>query len=143
MPRGNIDMLYYLCYGTPLMDRSLDRRVDSLRLEGQGRLDGWAMDFSREGGQPNLRQQAGAKTWGCLFLIERHKLAELDKEEPGAERREGTVYFEGHQVPCVWYAYKASAAKPGAEFIEQLRSVYEQASLPQGQIDGALGVVKA
>ena len=143
MPRGNIHMLYYLCYGTPLMDRSLDRRVDSLRLEGQGRLDGWRMDFSRQGGQPNVAESAGAKTWGCLFLVERHKLAELDKEEAGGVRHEGTVYFEGDQVPCVWYSYPKAADAAGKGFIEQFRSVYEQASLPQGQIDQALGAVKA
>ena len=54
MPRGSIHMTYYLCYGLPLADRSLDRRVDTLRLEGQGRLDGWKLAFTREGGLPNL-----------------------------------------------------------------------------------------
>lgn len=143
MPRGNIKMTYYLCYGTPLTDRSLDRRVDSLRLEGQGRLDGWRMSFSRHGGQPNLEPAADAKTWGCLFLIEESKLPELDKEEAGATRHSGTVYFEGDQVPCVWYAYPKASDQPGKEFLEQLRSVYVQASLPQAQIDAALGAVKA
>lgn len=143
MPRGNIKMLYYLCYGTPLTDRSLDRRVDSLRLEGQGRLDSWRMTFSRQGGQPNVEQGSGGKTWGCLFLVEEQKLAELDKEEPGATRHTGTVYFEGDQVPCVWYSYPKASDKPGKEFLELLRSVYEQASLPQAQIDSALGAVKA
>jgi hypothetical protein len=141
MPRGNIKMLYYLCYGTALMDRTLDRRVDSLRLEGQGRLDGWRMTFSRENGQPNVEQAAGAKTWGCLYLIEEHKLELLDAVETGT-RNMGTVYFEGHQVPCVWYSYPKSSEQPGKEFLEQLRSVYTQASLPQAQIDTAL-LVKA
>lgn len=142
MPRGNIKMLYYLCYGTALTDRTLDRRVDSLRLEGQGRLDGWKMTFTREQGQPNLEQAAGAKTWGCLFLIEEHKLEQLDAVETGT-RHQGTVYFEGHQVDCVWYSYPKTADKPGKDFIENLRSVYMQASLPQAQIDGGLGLVKA
>ena len=141
MPRGNINMLYYLCYGTPLLDRTLDRRVDTMRLEGQGRLDGWRMTMNRSNGQPNLEQKAGAKTWGCLFLIEEGKLPELDKEEPGGTRHEGTVYFEGVQERCVWYSYAPKADKPGKEFLETLRSVYIQASLPQGQIDQALGLV--
>jgi hypothetical protein len=143
MPRGNIQMLYYLCYGTPLMDRSLDRRVDTLRLEGQGRLDGWRMDFSRQGGQPNVVRAADGKVWGCLFLVERGRLPALDREEPGAQRHEGTVYFEGHQVPCVWYSYPPSAERPEREFLERLRSVYEQACLPQAQIEAALTALKA
>jgi gamma-glutamylcyclotransferase (GGCT)/AIG2-like uncharacterized protein YtfP len=143
MPRGNIKMSYYLCYGTPLCDRSLDRRVDSLRLEGQGRLDGWRMSFSRQGGHPNLEEAAGQKVWGCLFLVEESKLPQLDKEEAGGTRHRGTVYFEGAQVPCVWYSYPKAADQPGQEFLENLRSVYVQASLPQAQIDGALGAVKA
>jgi gamma-glutamylcyclotransferase (GGCT)/AIG2-like uncharacterized protein YtfP len=133
-------MLYYLCYGTPLTDRSLDRRVDSLRLEGQGRLDGFRMTFSREGGQPNLQAAEGAKTWGCLYLIEEHKLGQLDKEERGGTRVLGTVSFEGHAEPCVYYTYAPQAGKPDAEFLEQLRSVYVQASLPQAQIDQALNL---
>lgn len=142
MPRGNIKMCYYLCYGTPLTDRTLERRVDSLRLEGQGRLDGWRMSFNRQGGQPNLEEAAGAKTWGCLFLIEEHKLELLDQVEDGA-RHSGTVYFEGHQVPCVWYSYPKTGDQPGREFLENFRSVYVQASLPNAQIDSALGAVKA
>jgi hypothetical protein len=143
MPRGSIDMVYYLCYGTPLMDRSLDRRIDTLRLEGQGRLDGWRLRFSRQGGQPNIEAAAGASTWGCLFLVERGKLPELDAEEAGGKRHEATAYFEGEQVPCVWYEHPKAADAPGKEFIAQFRSVYEQASLPQGQIDQALGALKA
>ncbi len=143
MPRGNIKMSYYLCYGTPLMDRSLDRRVDTLRLEGQGRLDGWRMSFSRQGGQPNVETAAGQSVWGCLYLVEAHKLEALDKEEAGGTRQTGTVYFEGHQVPCVWYSYPKASEQPGREFLEQLRTVYIQASLPQAQIDGALDAVKA
>ena len=138
MPRGNIHMTYYLCYGLPLADRSLDRRVDTLRLEGQGRLDGWKLAFTREGGLPNLVQAEGAKTWGCLYLVEKGKLEALDKEEPGAVRHEGKVYFEGHQEDCVFYAYPAAAGRPGKEFVANFRSVYEQASLPQAQIEQAL-----
>lgn len=143
MPRGDIQMTYYLCYGTPLMDRSLDRRVDSLRLEGQGRLDGWRMRFSRRGGQPNLEPAAGAKAWGCLYLVEIRKLAELDKEEAGGTRHTGMAYFEGEQVPCVWYAYPAAADRPDEAFLKQFRSTYQQAGLPQAQIDAALGAVQA
>jgi gamma-glutamylcyclotransferase (GGCT)/AIG2-like uncharacterized protein YtfP len=144
MPRGNIKMLYYFCYGSPLMDRSLDRRVDSLRLEGQGRLDGYAMTFTREGARPNLQPEAGAKTWGCLYLIEEHKLADLDKEEAGGLRTLGKAAFEGRQEPCVYYTYAPQAgAAPSKEFLERLRSVYMQASLPQAQIDQALGLARA
>ena len=142
MPRGNIKMLYYLCYGTPLMDRTLERRVDSLRLEGQGRLEGWRMSFNRQGGHPILEEATGAKTWGCLFLIDETKLDVLDQVEDGT-RHSGTVYFEGYQVPCVWYSYPKTGDQPGQEFLENFRSVYVQASLPNAQIDSALGAVKA
>lgn len=138
MPRGDIHMTYYLCYGAPLMDRTLDRRVDSLRLEGQGRLDGWKLDFSREGGKPNLSPAPGAKTWGALYLIEKHKLEALDQAEAGAQRHEGKVYFEGHQEDCVFYTYPAAAGAPDKDFVEAFRSTYSQASLPQAQIDQAL-----
>jgi hypothetical protein len=141
MPRGNIKMLYYFCYGSPLMDRSLDRRVDSLRLEGQGRLDGYKMLFTREGSKPNLEAAPGSKTWGCLFLVEEHKLPELDKEEPGGVRTAGTVSFEGKPEACVFYTYPAKAtAKPSKEFVEAFRSVYVQAGLPQAQIDNTPGL---
>ena len=143
MPRGSIHMLYYLCYGAPLMDRSLDRRVDSLRLEGQGRLDGWRMTFDREGGRPNLAQAAGAKAWGCLYLVEESKLPLLDKEEAGGVRHEGEVYFEGRQERCVWYSYPASKDQPTKDAVEAYVSLYEQAGLPKAQIQQALGAAKA
>jgi gamma-glutamylcyclotransferase (GGCT)/AIG2-like uncharacterized protein YtfP len=143
MPRGNIKMTYYLCYGAPLLDRSLDRRVDTLRLEGQGRLDGWKMTFSREDHQPNVVESPGAKVWGALYLIEEHKLAELDKEEAGGKRVSGTVYFEGRQEPAVWYTYPASAKGfPSKETVDAYVSLYVQAGLPKAQIDGALPVAK-
>jgi len=141
MPRGNIKMTYYLCYGAPLLDRSLDRRVDTLRLEGQGRLDGWKMSFTREGGQPNLAESAGAKVWGCLYLIEEHKLSALDKEEAGGTRVNGSVYFEGKQEPAVWYVYPAaSAVLPSKETFDAYVSLYEQAGLPKAQIEQAMPV---
>lgn len=141
MPRGNIKMLYYFCYGLPLMDRSLDRRVDTLRLEGQGRLDGLKMTFTREGSKPNLEPAAGAKTWGCLFLVEDRMLPELDKEEPGGVRHSGTVSFEGRPEECVYYTYEArTSAKPSKDFVEAFRSVYVQAGLPQAQIDQTPGL---
>lgn len=142
MPRGNIQMTYYLCYGTPLMDRSLDRRVDTLRLEGQGRLDGWSLSFSRQGGQPNLKAGFGHKVWGALYLVEKGKLEALDQEEPGATRNEGTVYFEGEQVEAVFYSYPEQPSAPSPQFLAAFRGVYDQASLPQSQIDQALGLVK-
>ena len=143
MPRGNIKMTYYLCYGTPLMDRSLDRKVDSLRLEGQGRLDGWRLTFSRQGGQPNLEAASGAQTWGALYLIEEHKLPDLDAQEAGGTRHSATAYFEGVQEPVVFYTYPAQSGQPNAEFLGAFRTTYEIAGLPQAQIDQALGAVKA
>lgn len=136
MPRGNIKMLYYFCYGSPLMDRSLDRKVDTLRLEGQGRLDGFKLTFTREGSKPNLEAAAGSKTWGCLYLVEDRMLEELDHQEDGGVRHEGTVSFEGRPESCVYYTYAPKAsAKPSKEFVEAFRSVYVQAGLPQAQID--------
>ena len=141
MPRGNIKMLYYFCYGAPLMDRSLDRRVDSLRLEGQGRLDGFKMTFSREGSKPNLEAEAAGKVWGCLYLVEEHRLPELDAQEAGGVRHQGTVSFEGAPEACVYYTYPSKAtAKPAADFVEALRAVYVQAGLPQAQIDRTPGL---
>ena len=140
MPRGNIKMTYFLQYGTSVTDRTLDRRIDSMRLEGQGRLSGWKMDFSREGGQPNLVEESGAKVWGLLYLIEESHLAELDREEPGT-RHQGVCYFEGQQEDCVFYTYPRSTDRPNVEFLKTLRSNYDQASLPQSQIDAALGLV--
>jgi hypothetical protein len=142
MPRGNIKMTYFLQYGTTMLDRTLDRRVDTMRLEGQGKLTGWRMDFSRQGGQPNLVADANGSVWGLLYLIEEHKLADLGKDEPGA-RHDGVCAFEGHQENCVFYTYASASDQPGKEFIEKLREVYRQASLPQAQIDKALGLVKA
>ena len=140
MPRGNIKMTYFLQYGTSILDRTLERRIDSLRLEGQGRLSGWRMDLSREAGQPNLVLDATAKTWGLLYLIEESKLAELDKVETGT-RQDGECYFEGNTEKCVFYSYPSQPGRPNAEFLKALRSAYEQASLPQAQIDAALGIV--
>jgi hypothetical protein len=142
MPRGNIKMTYFLQYGTTMLDRTLDRRVDTMRLEGQGKLSGWRMDFSRGGGQPNLVADANASVWGLLYLIEEHKLPDLGKDETGT-RHEGLCAFEGHPEKCVFYTYPSAADKPGAEFVEKLREVYRQASLPQAQIDKALGLVQA
>jgi hypothetical protein len=134
-------MTYYLCYGSPLMDRSLDRKVDTLRLEGQGRLDGFKLAFSRQGGQPNLEAAPGAKTWGCLFLVEERLLPELDKQEAGGVRHQGQAYFEGKPTDCVYYSYPSQAGQPDAAFLAAFRGAYDQASLPQGQIDQALGLV--
>ncbi len=142
MPRGNIKMTYFLQYGTTMLDRTLDRRVDTMRLEGQGKLTGWRMDFSRQGGQPNLVADANGAVWGLLYLIEEPKLADLDKDETGT-RHDGVCSFEGHQEKCIFYTYAAAADQPGKEFVERLREVYRQASLPQAQIDKALGLVKA
>ena len=140
MPRGDIKMSYYLQYGTAIMDRTFDRRVDSTRLEGQAKLSGWRMDFSREGGQPNLVQDASAHAWGLLFLVEEHKLDELDKAEQGGKRQKLSVMFEGEPEEAYVYTYAQAADKPGAEFIKNFRETYRQASLPQKQIDQALGV---
>lgn len=142
MPRGNVKMLYYFCSGAPLMDRGLDRRVDSLRLEGQGRLDGYRLTFSGPGGRPNLEAADGSRTWGCLYLIDERMLPELDRQEAGAERREGSASFEGRPERCVFYTYPAQPqARPAKEFVESFRGVYTQAGLPQAQIDQALGLV--
>ena len=140
MPRGNIKMLYYFCYGVALMDRSLDRQIDSLRLEGQGRLQGQRMTFSRAGGRPNLEPDESASTWGCLYLIEERHLPDLDAQEPGGRRHEGHVLFEGVSEPCVYYSYPPQAGRPDAAFLEAFRGVYGQAGLPQAQIDRALGL---
>ena len=142
MPRGNIKMTYFLQYGTSMLDRTLDRRVDTLRLEGQGKLAGWRMDFSRPGGQPNLVPDANGSVWGLLYLIEEHKLAALDQNEEGT-RHHALCSFEGRPEGCIFYTYPASGEKPGAEYIDKLREIYRQASLPQAQIDKALGLVKA
>lgn len=142
MPRGNIKMTYFFQYGTSMLDRTLDRRVNTLRLEGQGKLSGWRMDFSRANGQPNLVADAGSSVWGLLYLIEEHKLADLGAIETGTLQH-ASVYFEGRQEACVFYTYAVTNDKPGKEFLENFREVYRQASLPQGQIDKALGLVKA
>ena len=141
MPRGNIKMTYFLQYGTSMLDRTLDRRIDTMRLEGQGKLSGWRMDFSRENGQPNLVEDSQGAVWGLLYLIEEHKLPDLGKDETGT-RLEGTCLFEGRPEKCVFYTYPKAESKPGKEFIEKMREVYRQASLPQAQIDRALGLVK-
>lgn len=144
MPRGNIKMLYYFCCGVPLMDRTLDRRVDSLRLEGQGRLDGLRLTFTGPGAKPNLEAAPGAKTWGCLYLIDETRLPDLDKQEPGGSRREGVASFEGVAERCVYYTYTPQATvRPSKEFLDAFRSVYSQAGLPQAQIDQALGLAGA
>lgn len=140
MPRGNIKMTYYLCYGSPLMDRSLDRKVDSLRLEGQGRLDGFRLAFSRLGGQPNLEATPGASVWGALYLVEQGKLASLDAQESGGTRHAATVYFEGVQEPVVYYTYPSQPSQPDPAFVAALRVNYQIAGLPQAQIDQALGL---
>ena len=142
MPRGNIKMTYFLQYSTSITDRTLDRRIDTMRLEGQGKLSGWSMTFGRQGGQPSLVQDANGFVWGLLYLIEEHKLAELDKNEEG-QRMTGVCSFEGRQEKCVFYTYPSSVGAPGAEYLAGLREAYRQASLPQGQIDKALGLVKA
>lgn len=143
MPRGNIKMTYYLQYGTAIMDRTFDRRIDSARLEGQGLLKGWRMDFSREGGQPNLVADPKGEVWGLLFLIEEPKLADLDKAELGGERHVGSCLFEWEPEECVFYTFPQSADKPGDEYLKNLRENYRQASLPQKQIDAALGLASA
>ena len=143
MPRGNIKMTYYLQYGTAIMDRTFDRRIDSTRLEGQGLLKGWRMDFSREGGQPNLVEDPKGEVWGLLFLIEEPKLADLDKAEQGGTRHTGTCLFEWEPEECVFYTFPKSADKPGDEYLKNLRENYRQASLPQKQIDAALGLASA
>ncbi len=143
MPRGSIHMTYYLQYGTTIIDRSLDRRVDTLRLEGQGRLKGWRMDFSRDPGQPNLVQDAKAQTWGLLYLIEKSMLPALDKEEAGGQRQTALVYFEGTETEAIFYTYPSTHPANSAannQYLTQLRSAYDQASLPQAQIDQALGL---
>ncbi len=142
MPRGNIKMTYFLQYGTSMLDRTLDRRVDSLRLEGQGKLTGWRMDLSRQGTQPNLVADPAGTVWGLLYLIEEHKLPDLDLNE-GGTRHEGECAFEGRPEKCVFYTYPSVPGAPSKEFVEKLREVYIQASLPQAQIDKALGFVKA
>lgn len=140
MPRGNIKMTYYLQYGTAIMDRTFDRRIDSTRLEGQGLLKGWRMDFSREGGQPNLVADPKGEVWGLLFLIEEGKLGDLDKAEQGGTRHEGTCLFEWEPEACVFYTFPKSSDKPNDEYLKNLRENYRQASLPQKQIDLALGL---
>ena len=132
---------YYLCYGTAVSDRSLERRVDTLRLEGWGRLDGWRMDFSREGNQPNIIAEEHGQIWGLMFLIEESRLGDLDEIEKGGTRHEGEAYFNGKQEKCVYYSHPATAeGKPDEEFLKVLREGYRVSSLPQRQIDGPLGV---
>ena len=143
MPRGNVRMTYYLQYGTSITDRTLDRRVDSLRMEGQGLMKGWRMDFSREGGQPNLVADANGEVWGMLYLIDEDKLTQLDAVENGGTRHVGECLFEWEPEACVFYTYAKAADKVSDEFLKNFREVYRTASLPQAQIDQALGLTAA
>ncbi|MES2201907.1 MAG: gamma-glutamylcyclotransferase family protein [candidate division FCPU426 bacterium] len=140
MPRGDIRITYYLQYGTAVTDRTFDRRIDTARLEGQGKLKGWRMDFSRSGGQPNLVEDPSAFVWGLLYLIEEGKLPLLDKSENGGVRKQVEVFFEGEPQKAWVHVYPASSDKPGAEYLKTLREAYRQGGLPQKQIDQALGV---
>lgn len=142
MPRGNVHMTYYLCYGTPLMDRSIERQIEGLRLEGQGLLRGWRMDFSNNG-KPNLKQDAGSQVWGNLYLIEESKLAELDKFEGGSQRVKVSALFEWEPEEAYVCVYPAQGGAADPEFVKALREIYRQASLPQAQIDQALGLAAA
>jgi gamma-glutamylcyclotransferase (GGCT)/AIG2-like uncharacterized protein YtfP len=143
MPRGNVKMTYYFQYGTAIMDRTFDRRVDSARLEGQGLIKGWRMDFSRPGGQPNLVADPQGEVWGLLFLIDEAKFEELDKAEAGGERHEGPCLFEWEPESCVFYTYPSKPERPGDEYLKNLRENYRQAGLPQKQIDRALELTAA
>lgn len=143
MPRGNIKITYYLQYGTSVLDRSFDRRVDTARLEGQGLLRGWRMDFSREGGQPNLVEDPKGEVWGLLYLIEEGKLGELDAMEQGGTRHKGSCLFEWEPEECHFYTFPRAADEPNTEFLKKLGEVYLQAGLPQKQIDQARGLVTA
>ncbi len=143
MPRGDIVIQYYLQYGTEVMDRTFDRRLDTARLEGQAKLKGWRMDFSRQGGQPNIVEDANGFVWGLLFLIEKGKLPDLDAIETGGQRKEMEVFFEGEPQTAWVYVHPRANDQPGADYLKNLREAYRQASLPQKQIDQALGLAAA
>jgi gamma-glutamylcyclotransferase (GGCT)/AIG2-like uncharacterized protein YtfP len=143
MPRGNVRMTYYLQYGTLVTDRTFERRIDTTRLEGQGLLRGWRMEFSGPQGQPNLVEDPQGEVWGLLFLIDEEKLSELDRAELGGTRHEGSCLFEWEPEACVFYTFPKGPDKPGDEYLKNLRESYRQASLPQAQIDRALGLAAA
>jgi len=73
-------------------------------------------------------------------LIEEGKLDELDKAEQGGTRHQCSCLFEWEPEACVFYTFPQSADKPNDEFLKMLRENYRQASLPQKQIDLALGL---
>lgn len=132
---------YYFCYGTAVGDRDLEKKIDTMRLEGWGRLDGWRMDFSRSGNQPNILEDGKSQTWGLMMLVESNHLQEIDKVEDGGERREGKAYFNGVQEDCIYYVHPQKAeGKPDEEYLKTLRESYRVSSLPQKQIDTPLGV---
>ena len=132
---------YYFAYGTPVIDRGLERRVDTLRLEGWGKLKAYEFNFSRAGNQPNIKENDQAETWGLMFLVEEKDFNAVDGLEPGGARTQGKVLMNGIEEDCFFYVHPAEGdGHPDADFLTGLREGYRIASLPQRQLDKPLGV---
>ena len=121
MPRGKVKMLYYMAYGETVMRRSLDREVETLRLEGQIKLKDYKLTFSRQGGLPNIEEASGGHVWGLAFLIEEDHIAELDAYEQGGQRMLLKGMIEGVEEDMVVYKYAPSSAaqKTGFKVFER------------------------
>jgi hypothetical protein len=140
MPRDYSFTMYFM-YGAQVLNHAhFDRQFATCRPEGQGVLKGWRMDFSRQGGQPNLVKDGQSKVDGLVWLVESAELPKLEQIEAGAHRHEGTVLWRGKEEPAVFYVADSAPSSPSKEFIQKLRDAYKVALLPQAQIDRALGI---
>lgn len=140
MPR-DYHFVMYLMYGSQILNFAhFDRQFSSCRPEGQGVLKGWRMDFSRQGGQPNLVEDPAGKVDGLVWLIESAEIPKLDQIEAGATRHQGTCLWRGKEQDVIFYTSSPAAGKTDEDFVKNLREAYKVALLPQSQIDQGLKV---
>ena len=134
---------YYFMYGAPVIDTKIDRRISSLRPQGQAVLHGWRMAFGGPDGLPTLVEDAQASVAGLTWLIGTPELPLLDREEVGYSARDLTMMVDGQLMPVRVYVAPATAKQPKPELVEKLKLAYQVALLPQAQIEQALSPAAA
>lgn len=108
--------LRYIAYGSNLLPARLAARIPIAAVHGAVRLPGYALDFSKRGGDGsgkcNLAPRPGAEAWGVVYEIAAVDRPVLDRIEGlGRGYAEARVELEGHGT-CFFYTANADWVDP-------------------------------
>ncbi len=135
----------YFAYGSNMDPQQMQRHAPGARLVGNGRLDGFRMEFTVysdrwEGGAANIEPDPDGHVWGVVWEVTDEDLENLDTYEghPTFYRRDQvTVATPQGQTECTTYriAHQRGYVRPTDEYLNRLRAGARMNGLPPEALD--------